>query len=101
MDEKLISTLRKFFACTVAAFEAHYSISKAFGYQGTISYMHLLHINAKNEIDKENPDPNIIDKYLAMMDTACHEPKDGFKFSKGGVIGEQKPDENGLTAKND
>ncbi|MFO7972890.1 MAG: hypothetical protein R6U40_14240, partial [Desulfobacterales bacterium] len=64
MDKK-IDALRKFFTITVAAFEMQHTISLAFGYKGTKSYMHLLHINAKEEIDKENPDLNVIDKYLA------------------------------------
>jgi len=68
MNEKNIDTLRKFFAVTVAAFEMQYAISVAFGYKGTKSYMHLLHINAKEEIEKEHPDLTVIDKYLAMME---------------------------------
>lgn len=84
MDKK-IETLRKFFAVTVAAFEMQHTILTAFGYKGTKSYMHLLHINAQEEIEKEHPDLNVIDKYLAMMESACDKQPNPVKFEKGGV----------------
>ncbi len=83
-DEK-IDALRKFFTITVAAFEMQHTISLAFGYKGHKSYMHLLHINAKEEIEKENPDLNVMDKYLAMMEAACENNPQPDNFEKGGV----------------
>jgi len=84
MDKK-IDALRKFFTITVAAFEMQHTISLVFGYKGHKSYMHLLHINAKEEIEKENPDLNVIDKYLAMMESACEKQAKPDSFEKGGV----------------
>jgi hypothetical protein len=63
--------LRQFFAISVAAFEMQHSISKAFGYLGTKSYMHFLHLNAQEEINKENPDLKKMDKFLSMMEEAA------------------------------
>jgi len=51
-DQKKISVLKRFFDISVAAFEMQHSISKAFGYLCTKSYMHLLHLNAQEEINK-------------------------------------------------
>ena len=83
--DKIIDTLRKFFAISVAAFEMQHTISLAFGYKGNKSYMHLLHLSAKEEIDKENPDLTIIDKYLAMMEYACDNIPKPDNFDKGCV----------------
>ena len=83
-EQKKIKVLRQFFAISVAAFEMQHSISKAFGYLGAKSYMHLLHLNAQEEINKENPDLKKTDKFLAMME---EEAKDNSKptpnFPKG------------------
>lgn len=83
-EQKKIKVLRQFFAISVAAFEMQHSISKAFGYLGTKSYMHLLHLNAQEEINKENPNLKKMDKFLAMMEEAA---KDNSKptpnFPKG------------------
>lgn len=84
MDKK-IDALRKFFTITVAAFEMQHTISLAFGYKGHKSYMHLLHINAKEEIEKENPDLNKIDTLLAMMESACENNPKPENFEKGGI----------------
>jgi hypothetical protein len=70
-EQKTIKTLKQFFAISVAAFEMQHSISKAFGYLGAKSYLHLLHLNAQEEINKEKPSLEKIDKFLAMMETAA------------------------------
>jgi|TARA_R110000822_G_C15218142_1_gene483990 hypothetical protein len=83
-EQKKIKVLKQFFAISVAAFEMQHSISKAFGYLGTKSYMHLLHLNAQEEINKEKPSLENMDKFLAMMEEAA---KDNSKptpnFEKG------------------
>jgi len=83
-EQKKIKVLKQFFAISVAAFEMQHSVSKAFGYLGTKSYMHLLHLNAQEEINKEKPSLEIMDKFLAMMEEAV---KDNSKptpnFEKG------------------
>jgi hypothetical protein len=66
--EKTIDTLRKFFTISVAAFEMQHTVRIAFGYKGHKSYMHNLHLLAKEELEKDNPDMNTIDKYLAIME---------------------------------
>lgn len=70
-EQKKIKVLKQFFAISVAAFEMQYSISKAFGYLGTKSYMHLLHLSAQEEINKENPSLEKMDKFLAMIEKAA------------------------------
>lgn len=66
--ENIIETLRKFFTISVAAFEMQHTISTAFGYKWHKSYMHMLHLIAKEEIAKEEPDLNKIDTLLAMIE---------------------------------
>tara|TARA_R110002167_G_scaffold81296_2_gene222661 strand:+ start:296 stop:580 length:285 start_codon:yes stop_codon:yes gene_type:complete len=83
-EEKTISGLRKFFAVSVAVFEMQNSIYKAFGYSGAKSYMHILHLKAKEEIDKEVPNLKKMDTFLAMMEDASKEfSKPRPKFEKG------------------
>jgi len=67
-----IKALRQFFAISVAAFEMQHSMSKAFGYLGTKSYMHLLHLIAQEEINKENPSLEKMDIFLAMMEEVAN-----------------------------
>lgn len=67
MDSK-IDALRKFFTISVAAFEMQHTISTSFGFKGHKSYMHILHLNAKEEIEKQEPDLSKIDTLLAMME---------------------------------
>jgi len=66
--QKSVDTLRKFFTVTVAAFEMHHSISLVFGNKGDISDMHHLHLIAKEEIEKVDPDLAKIDNLLSMME---------------------------------
>jgi hypothetical protein len=67
-EENKIKTLKQFFDISVAAFEMQHSVSKAFGYSGHKSYMHTLHINAKEEINKEEPSLEKMDIFLSMME---------------------------------
>lgn len=69
-EQKKIKVLKQFFDISVAAFEMQHSVSKAFGYLGTKSYMHLLHLNAQEEINKKTPSLEIMDKFLAMIEEA-------------------------------
>lgn len=68
MEEEKIKKLKQFFAVTVAAFEMQHSISKAFGYLGGESYMHQLHLSAKEEVNKEKPNFSKIYLLLEMME---------------------------------
>jgi len=68
-----IDALRKFFTISVAAFEMQHTISTVFGFKGHKSYMHMLYLNAKEEIEKEEPDLNKIDTLLAMMEDFADE----------------------------
>jgi hypothetical protein len=83
-EQKKIKVLKQFFTISVAAFEMQRSVSKAFGYLGTKSYMHSLHLNAQEEINKEKPSLKNMDKFLVMMEEAV---KDNSKptpsFEKG------------------
>ncbi len=71
--ESKIDSLRKFFAISVAAFEMQHTISIAFGFNGNKSYMHNLHLTAKEEIGKESPDLSKIDMLLAAMEYCAEE----------------------------
>lgn len=83
-EQKKIKVLRQFFDISVAAFELQHTISKSFGYLGSKSYMHLLHLNAQEEINKEKPNLEIIDKFLAMMEEAANDnSKPTPNFPKG------------------
>lgn len=88
MDKK-IDALRKFFTISVAAFEMQHTISTSFWFKGHKSYMHMLHLNAKKEIEKEQPDLNKIDTLLAMMEDCAEanskERSNPTKFEKGGL----------------
>lgn len=66
--EKKIATLKQYFTITVAAFEIQHTIKMAFGFKCRKSYIHLLHIKAKEEIEKENPDLNVVYKYLKIIE---------------------------------
>lgn len=70
--QKKIDVLRKFFTISVAAFEMQYTISVAFGYNGHKSYMHHLHLMAKDEIDKEFPNLNKIEILLKTMERCAN-----------------------------
>lgn len=88
MDNK-IDTLRKFFTISVAAFEMQHTISTAFGFKGHKSNMHMLHLKAKKEIEKEQPNFNKIDALLEMMEDCADlnnmERSMPDKFIKGGI----------------
>ena len=64
-----IETLKMFFAISNAAFEFQHAISKALtGKDYPISGMHELHILAKMELDKKDPDLDLIDSLLKVME---------------------------------
>lgn len=67
-DKKRIAILRKFFAITTAAFELQHEVSRAFGYLGSKSYMYTLHLKAKSEAYKEQPDLKMINNLLILME---------------------------------
>ena len=75
MDDK-INTLRKFFIISVAAFEMQHMIGAEFGLKAHKSYMHNLHLIAKEEIEKDVPDLNKIDTLLAMMEDLADDNKE-------------------------
>jgi len=83
-EQKKIKIFRQFFTISVAAFEMQHSISKAFGYLGAKSYMHLLHLNAQEEINKDKPSLEKMDKFLVMMEEVVKDNSDPKpNFQKG------------------
>ena len=54
-EEKKIKLLKQFFTITVAVFEMQHNISKAFGHKGVRSYMHFLHLQALEEVNRIEP----------------------------------------------
>jgi len=73
--QEKVKALRRGFTISVAAFEMQHSISKAFGYSGNKSSMHLLHLKAQEEINKEEPDIKVMDFLLALMEEAVEHQK--------------------------
>lgn len=78
MDNKN-KKMKQFFDISVAAFGMQYSISKAFGYTGEKSKMHLLHISAKEELEKDNPNHQVMYILLSQMEA---EAEYNFSLSK-------------------
>jgi len=69
MDEdKTIKVLKQFFTISVAVFEMQHNISKAFGHEGLRSYMHFLHLQALEEVNRINPNMEKINNYLHIME---------------------------------
>ena len=84
--ENKIHHLRTFFRVSNAAFDCVMAMGAAFGGRSIVSPMHQLHKLALEEIEKENPDLSIIDKYLEQMELLAEangQPKPN--FPKGGV----------------
>jgi len=75
MLEDKIKALRQFFTISVAAFEMQHTISRVFCYNGNKSYLHLLHLRAKEEIEKENPDMKLIYSFLVIMENLVKDNK--------------------------
>lgn len=67
-----IEVLRKFFTVTTAAFEMQYTISNIFGNKRNKSFMHKLHIKAKEEVFKDEPDMIVIDRFLQMIEETAN-----------------------------
>ena len=66
--KKSINNLRKFFKISTAAFEFQERIVSILGMFNSRSHMHLLHIAALKELNKDNPDLGLIDALLAEME---------------------------------
>lgn len=84
--EKKIHQLRTFFRVTNAAFNFGMEMRAALGGKPVVSTMHHLHKMALEEIERENPDLLIINKYLEQM-TLMAEVTNSQpipNFSKGG-----------------
>jgi len=82
--QKKIKVLKQFFTISVAAFEMQHTICKAFDCLVTKSDMHLLHLIAQEEINKEKPSLEKMDEFLAMMEeTAKDNSKPIPNFEKG------------------
>jgi hypothetical protein len=68
-----INRLRIFFRVSNAAIESVMNISAAFGNKPILTPMYQMHKLALHEIEKENPDLVIIDKYLLIMEGLAKE----------------------------
>ena len=74
---KPIDTLRKFFQLSTLAFEFQEKIAFIFGSTTvTHSEMRVLHKLAHDEMSKETPDLEIIDKLLSRMERVAQKNKD-------------------------
>ena len=73
--KKSINTLRKFFEISTAAFEFQERIVSILGMFNSRSHMHLLHIAALKELNKDNPDLGLIDALLAEMERIAEKNK--------------------------
>ena len=74
-EDKKIKVLRRFFTISASSFEMQHTIAKSFGYLGTRSFMHTLHLAALNEINKENPNLETVDNLIVMMESSIENTK--------------------------
>lgn len=74
-EEKTIEVLRKFFIVSTSAFEMQHKIAEAFGNFTSKSDMYYLHLLAKNELGKENPNIEKIDELLELMELEAEKTK--------------------------
>ncbi len=65
---EIIKQLRIAFFTSVTGFELMYNLSKIHGNHNDRSYMHKLHLEAKKEIFKDNPDLQKMDYLLELME---------------------------------
>tara|TARA_R110002049_G_scaffold191355_1_gene360294 strand:- start:727 stop:1023 length:297 start_codon:yes stop_codon:yes gene_type:complete len=81
-QEQNIKTLRIFFNVTVAAFEMQHSVLLAIGQPSVKSEVFLLNLRAQEEINKENPDLEKVDKIIetlvSITETTNKIPKNAF-----------------------
>lgn len=63
-----ITSIRRFFKISNAAFEMQQTIAEAFGKRVPRSYMHSLHKIALIEINKKDPNMELINKLLIEME---------------------------------
>ena len=70
---KTIEALRKFFSVSIIVFETQNKFAKVFGVEPKINDMHKLHLEAKTEIEKENPDMEYMDFLLEKMENLAEE----------------------------
>lgn len=70
---KKIETLKVFFTISVGTFDLMATIQKAFGKNCLPTAMEMLHRIALIEINKENPNLELIDSYLQEMELLAEE----------------------------
>ena len=68
-----IETWIKYFTIVSLACEIQHQVNKALGYKGRRSPVHLLHIKALKELKKEEPNMDLIEKYMEKIKTICDE----------------------------
>lgn len=76
MNKELQNKLKIFFSISTAAFTMMHSVSSALGKTDqSISPMEMLHRIALAEIEKEEPDINLIDTLLLQMEQLAEQNK--------------------------
>lgn len=89
--ENKIDALRKFFKISVAAFDMYHTVRTALGSNVGKTYMHELHLQAKKEIEKAEPDLSKIGDLLAIMERWTEENEEQPKPDScdiGGIVHE-------------
>lgn len=83
--EQKITHLRTFFGVSTAAFTFHHSIQEAIGHVPVRTKMEELHLLAKEELSKEEPDLKHMDSLLEQMEMlADQNAKDKLpRYTKG------------------
>ena len=66
-EVKIIQRLRQFFTISVAVFDMQNTVHSALGYKIPKSYMHSLHLEALEEVNKIDPDLDKMKQYLENL----------------------------------
>lgn len=85
MEKEKIESLRKIFTVTNAAFEFAATVIKSATGKYNEHPMHTLHRQMNIELQKENPNPELLDKLLAEMEAEAQRNQPHPEFDKGGV----------------
>jgi hypothetical protein len=75
MENQQIQTLKRFFKISTAAFDFKNTIITAFGKTPHPTTMELLHRIALKELERDNPNPEVLDELLFQMQLLAEQNK--------------------------
>lgn len=86
-----INQLRIFFNFSVACFDFQRAVSNIFKTPNKLSEMYELHLKAKSELDKENPDLQVVESLLIDMENLA-EKNSKKQYDVGGIVSKNQND---------